>query len=184
MRRLLCFLLVSTACLAQSEQFVREYCHGLEQNRPGLKLTFETADRRSNYRLSDVIRFKFTFTSQSARVYTIDTAVGGNAATTSADFIIDGPGLRAPIHSEPIDPRGYVCCDSRRHYLARSPVSLSDRGIALINLALFGGGMRVPPLRRYELKPGEYVVFVQTRNVMQGWPKSPHDAYQHLAALL
>jgi hypothetical protein len=184
MKRLLALLLLSAACSAQSAQFSEEHSRALDQNPPGVKLTIETMPGRSSYRLSDEILFRLTFTSQKAQVYTIDTATGGNAAASTTDFIIEGPGLSGPIHSQPINARGFVCCGSERHYLSRSPVSISAQGISLKRLQLFGNGMPFPPLRRFDLKPGEYVIFAQTHNVMLGWPKTSHDAYHTLSDIV
>jgi hypothetical protein len=136
---------------------------------------------RSSYRLSDEIIFKLTFTSQKAQVYTIDTATGGNAAASTTDFIIEGPGLSGPVHSQPINTPGIVCCGSERHYLGRFPVSIRAQGISLKHLQLFGNGMSISPLKRFDLELGEYAIFAQTYNVMRGWPSTSHDAFHALS---
>jgi len=175
-------LLLSAACLAQSAPFVQEHSRGVNQNPPGVKLAIETVDGRSSFRLSDLIRFKLTFTSQETNVYTIDTAAGASAAASSTDFIIDGPGLSAPIHSQSIYPLVYVCCNSYRHYLSRSPVMISSG--PLISLKRIERFPDAQTLSHLELKPGEYAVFAQTRNIMRGWPKTTHDAYHAVSDIV
>lgn len=181
MKRFLGLLLLSAACSAQSAQFSDEHTRALDQNPPGVRLTIEAAPGRSSYRLSDEIIFSLTFTSQKRGVYTLDTATGGNAAASFTDFIIEGPGLSGPIHSHPFTTSGFVCCGSKRRYLSRSPISIRAQSISLKRLQLFGNGMSISPLKRFDLKPGEYVIFAQTRNVMRGWPKTSHDAFHALS---
>lgn len=177
-------LVLAIACSAQSvsPSFDEEYNRAIEQNPPGVTFTI-SIPANSTYHLSDIIRFQVMFTSTNARLYTAELSGAGSAAGASFDFVIQGPGVAAPIHSQASHPLAYVCCGSNRRYLG--PKSLSDEGVLLslkwiersTNEATF-------PVRRMDLKPGDYAIFAQTRSVMRGWPKSQHDAFHAVSDLL
>ena len=172
-------VLLSASCVAQSHSssFDDEHAKGVRQNPPGAMLTISTSDGRSTYRLSDVIRFKLALSSNENGVYTYEAITGMSVAGTSDDLIVLAPGKLAPIHSRSRAPYGIVCCDSRRHYLAEKP------SIATFSIPL-GMLQRTSPLPRpdfsiaYELTPGEYRVFVQTRRVLRGYPKSRDEMFK------
>lgn len=179
MKTIVAVFVLAVACAAQSNVSAIEEMHAraLEQNPPGVSLTISTADGRSIYHLSDAIQFRMSFTSGKARVYTVETETGMNTAGLSDDLVIGAPGFPAPLHS-PWDRTtiGGICCSSKRRYLRRDPrITISG---------VFSLAKGKPPVRLMpdlttccEMKPGEYVVFVQTRRVLRGWPKSEHDKY-------
>ena len=72
---------------------------------------------------------------------------------------------------------GLVCCDSNRRYLKQKPLAT----IGYLNLKstwqFLSGRRRDVPASLPVLKPGDYAIFVQTRRVNRGWPKSHHDLY-------
>ena len=126
-------LVLAIACFAQlvSPSFDEEYSRGIEHNPPGVTFTISTIPEHSTHKLSDDIRFEVMFTSTKARLYTAELAGAGNAAGASFDFVIRGPGMSAPIHSQPSNRMGYVCCGSKRRYLGPKP--LAGEGV-LVNL--------------------------------------------------
>jgi hypothetical protein len=170
-------LVLTIACSAQSvsPSFDDEYSRAIERNPPGVTLTIATIPEHSTYHLSDVIRFKVTFTSNKARLYTAELGGGGSSAGASFDFVIQGPGMAAPIHSQPSHPFGIVCCESKRRYIGQKPLHGPEFRVSLKRIEWFNKATF--PLLRMELKPGDYAIFAQTRSVMRGWPKSEHDAY-------
>ncbi len=183
-------LVLSIACSAQSvsPSFDDEYSRAIERNPPGVILTIATIPEHSTYHLSDVIRFKVMFTSDKARLYTAELGGAGSAAGASYDFVIQGPGLAAPIHSQPSHPFGIVCCSSKRRYLGQKPLPGPELRVSLKRIEQFTNEATFPlrhsPTLRMELKPGDYAIFAQTRSVMQGWPKSEHDAYDAVSDLV
>jgi hypothetical protein len=96
-------LVLAIACFAQSASpsFGEEYSRGSEQNPPGVTFTISTIPEHSTHHLSDDIRFEVMFTSRKARLYTAELAGAGSAAGASFDFVIQGPGTSASIHSQP-----------------------------------------------------------------------------------
>ena len=62
-------------------------------------------------------------------------------------------------------------------------MSIFDQGICLKRL-VYGNGLEIPPLRRWDLQPGEYFIFAQTRNVIRGWPKTPYNAYHSVSDIV
>ena len=106
--------------------------------------------------LSDDIWLEVKFTSTKRRLYTAELAGAGSAAGASFDFIIQGPGMTAPIHSQPVN--GYVCCGSKRRYLSSKPLSGEP---ILVNLKRIersaNAGLPIP--YPTELKPGTRVLY-------------------------
>jgi hypothetical protein len=124
---------LAIACFAQSASpsFDEEHSSGIEQNPPGVTFTISIIPEHSTHHLSDDIWFEVMFTSTKARLYTAELAGAGtgsgSAAGVSFDFVIQGPGMAAPIHSQPSNAMGYACCGSKRRYLGSKP--LTGRGI-------------------------------------------------------
>jgi len=172
----LTLLALTIACSAQSvsPSFDDEHAQGVQQNPPGVRLTIETIRQSATYHFSDLILFKMKFTSDKANLYTADPA-GASAAGASYDFVIQGPGMAAPIHSGLWHPFPFPCCSSERRYLSPKPLT----GQFGVTLRYF---FQYPPI--IELKPGDYAVFVQTRSVMRGWPKSIRDLYHSVSDLV
>ena len=102
-------LVLAIACSAQSvsPSFDEEYNRAIEQNPPGVTFTI-SIPANSTYHLSDIIRFQVMFTSTNARLYTAELSGAGSAAGASFDFVIQGPGVAAPIHSQASHPLAYV----------------------------------------------------------------------------
>lgn len=177
-------LVLAIACSAQSasRSFDEEYSRGLKQNPPDVTFTISTIPEHSKHQLSDNIRFEVMFTSTKARLYTAELAGAGNAAGASFDFVIQGPGMSAPIHSQRSSHMGYVCCGSKRRYLGPN---LLAEGV-LVNLKRIERFANEATLQlpRMEFKPGDYAIFAQTRSVMRGWPKSEHDAFHAVSDLV
>src|SRR5882762_7498930 len=75
-------LVLTIVCSAQSvsPSFDEEYSRAIERNPPGVTLTIATIPEHSTCQLSDVLRFKVTFTSKQARLYTAELGGGGSAA--------------------------------------------------------------------------------------------------------
>jgi hypothetical protein len=178
-------LVLAIGCFAQSDSpsFDEEHSRGIEQNPPGVTFTISTIPKHSKHRLSDDIRFEVMFTSTKARLYTAELAGAGSAAGASFDFVIQVPGMSAPIHSQPSNRMGYVCCGSKRRYLGPKP--LAGEGV-LVNLKRIERFANEATFRlpRMEFKPGDYAIFAQTRSVMRGWPKSEHDAFHAVSDLV
>ncbi len=183
-------LVLTIVCSAQSvsPSFDEEYSRAIERNPPGVTLTIATIPEHSTCHLSDVLRFKVTFTSKQARLYTAELGGGGSAAGASFDFVIQGPGMAAPIHSQPSHPFGIVCCGSTRRYLGQKPLTAPEFRVSLKRIEQFTNEatfrLRHSPSLRMELKPGNYAIFAQTRSILLGWPKSEHDAYHSVSDLV
>jgi hypothetical protein len=150
-------LALAIACFAQSASpsFDEEYIRGIAQNPPGVTFTISTIPEHSTYHLSDDIRFEVIFTSTKARLCTAELA------GASFDFVIQGPGMAAPIHSQPSNLMGYVCCGSKRRYLGPKPLTGEGILVSLKRIERFTNEATFP-LRRMELKPGDYAMFAQT----------------------
>jgi hypothetical protein len=94
-------LLAITSCAQSvSPSFDDEYAKGVGQNPPGVTFTIATVPADAVFHLSDDIRFKVSLVSSKSRFYTAELGGGGSAAGTSFDFIIQGPGMLAPIHTQ------------------------------------------------------------------------------------
>jgi hypothetical protein len=97
------------------------------------------------------------------------------------DFVIQVPGEEG-IHSGGFPP-GIVCCESDRRSLGHKPdfatVSFDLKWMErLLN-------PRFPLSTSYvHLQPGEYIVFVQTRRIVRGWPKTEHEQHQAVSNIL
>ena len=180
---LLFVLAIAGFAQSASPSFDEEYSRGIEQNPPGVTLTISTIPELSTHHLSDNIRFEVMFTSTTARLYTAELAGDGSAAGASFDFVIQGPGMSAPIHSQPSNPMGYVCCGNKRQYLGPKPLAGEGVLVNLKRIERFTNEATFPP-PGMELKPGNYAIFAQTRSVMRGWPKSEHDAFHAVSGLV
>lgn len=178
MKSYLGLLLVCVNCLAQSASSTFENDHdaGVKQNPPGVTLTIATSDGRSAFHVSDVVKLTLAFTSNKPRVYTVEVAPGGNTAAASDDFVIQAPDQWSAIHSlENGPPSGIICCTANRKYVREQPITLESflslREIRFLDIReLFHSWPDLP-------EPGEYSIFVQTRRLMRGWPKSEKDKY-------
>lgn len=179
--------LLTIACYAQSvsRSFDDEYAKGVHQNPHGVTLTIATVPADAVFHLSDNIRFKVSFASSKSRFYTAELGGGGSAAGASFDFIIQGPGMPAPIHSRLSHPFGVVCCGSKRRYVTQKGVAGPEFRVSLKRMEGVANASRIPPslLRSdpIELKLGDYAVFAQTRSVMRGWPKSQSAAFHEVS---
>ena len=183
MKIFLTLLALSIVCSAQSlsSRFEEEHARGVEQNPLGVTLTISTADGGSAYHLWDVIRFRLSFASTKLYFYTVELN-SGNSAGTSHDFVIQGPGIAIPIHSHPIAQPGVVCCDSNRRYVRLKPLgTVAYLDFMFLERNLNMKSLPHPPTPPMHFEPGDYTIFVQTRSVMRGWPKSDHARYHDLS---
>jgi len=173
------WLLLGAALFAQSTspQLEAEHSHSVENNPPEVKLIIETLDGQSSYHMADVIRIGLSFTSQKRSLFTAELASGGSVAGSNDDFVIQGPDMPAPIHSMPTTNTGFVCCESNRRYLDHKPLVATS----YLNLKSTWQFLSAKPqessTRLPVLKPGDYVIFVRTRRINHGWPKSHHVLY-------
>ena len=179
MNSLLTFILITVTCAAQQspKAFEEEYSRGLKQNPSGITFIISTPDGRSTYHLHDTIPINLALTSKKPHVYTFETTTGlTTEAGGSDDLVIVGPDFVSPIHSHSRVMQGhYVCCESKRIYLSETPSVASFS-------AILGGIPRLLPkldmTTETEITPGEYTVFMQTRRVLLGWPKSERQKYK------
>jgi hypothetical protein len=89
--------------------------------------------------------------------------------------------MQVPIHTkDSVIRAGVVCCGSRRRYVRPKAIAASSFLDASMMTRLvipdpFSNSNReasgVPP------QPGDYWLFVQTRRVIDGWPKGGRDLY-------
>jgi hypothetical protein len=172
-------LLLCAALSAQSIslQFEAEHSHSTEHNPPEVKLVIRTLESRPSYHMSDVIRIRLSFTSQKPRLFTAELASGGSVAGSNDDFVIQGPDMPVPIHSMPTTNMGLVCCESNRRYLKQKPLAATGYLDLASTWQFLGARPRDVSPSLPGLKPGDYAIFVQTRRVNRGWPKSHHDLY-------
>jgi len=188
MNRCIGLLAAAVACSAQqiSPSFDEQHAMGMDQNPPGVTLTISTRDGHSTYHLSDMLWFRLSFTNKNSDVYTVELDSAMNKAGVSDDFVIQRPDTTVPIHSQP-SLMGYVCCDTNRRYLRKEPlvaetalrIEYLERSLnfRLGNSLVIGA---IPSLAE-KLKPGEYAIFLQSRRLMKGWPKSEHDQYHSVS---
>jgi hypothetical protein len=181
---------LSIACFAQTAPvqnpgvaFDEQHRRGVEQNPPGVKLTIATASGRSAFHFSEMIRFTLTFASERRHFYTIERSAG-SAAGVASDLVILGPDLMAPVHSRPDYGTAIACCHSERRYVGTSPVTIPEVDISLDELDRNAMPLNVVSLQRMKLKPGDYAIFAQTRNIMRGWPKSEQDLTHKLSNII
>ena len=184
MKTLFALFLVTDACAAQSSlsAFEDEHAKGLQQNPSGITFIISTIDGRSTYHLSDVIRFKLALTSKKPRVYTFETTSGlTTAAGAVDDLVIAGPDTVSPVHSRQRAPIAFVCCETKRRYLSQKP---KFAAFALSFERLQGVKLKPDFTTASEVTPGEYAVFMQTRRVLRGWPKSENDTYSAVSRIV
>ncbi len=185
MKSLLTCFLITVACAAQTslKAFEDEYTRGLQQNHPGITFIISTVDGLSTYHLHDTIAIKLALTSKEPHVYTFETTSGiSTEASTSDDLVVVGPNAVSPIHSRSRVMQGhYVCCRSKRLYLSEKP------SIASFSTTLGGIPRLIPKpdmTTDTEITPGEYTVFMQTRRVLHGWPKSEDEKYRGVSKIV
>jgi hypothetical protein len=191
MNRCIGLLALSVACSAQqiSPSFDEQHAGGVEQNPPGVALTISTRDGHSVYHLSDTLYFRLSFTSKKSDVYTVELDSAMSRAGVSDDFVIQRPDVTVPIHSQP-SLMGYVCCDTNRRYVRNEPL-VADTALRMeylersLNFQLRDSQVlgAIPPFAK-KLKPGEYAIFLQSRRLMRGWPKSEHDQYHAISDIV
>ena len=191
MNRCIGLLAVSVACSAQqiSPSFDEQHAKGVEQNPPGVTLTISTRDGHSAYHISDTLYFKLSFTNKNSDVYTVELDSAMNKAGVSDDFVIQRADTTPPIHSQP-SLMGYVCCDTNRRYLGKEPL-VAETALRIeylersLNFRLRNSQVpgAIPPFAQ-RLGPGEYTIFLQSRRLMRGWPKSQHDQYHTVSDIV
>ncbi|MBV8052846.1 MAG: hypothetical protein JOZ80_16785 [Acidobacteriaceae bacterium] len=183
MRAGIALLFVSLSCVAQSS-FDNEHTVGVKENPPGITLTLATADGHNIYNLSDDIPFTLSFTTSKLHRYTVELS-GGSLAGASDDVVLIGPEMAEAVHSRSLVPVGYPCCESNRRYITRAPrVRFAMLSLTRLNAALrFKWPLYRPPrpdssaVPSSELKAGDYEIFIQTRSVMRGWPRSEKETF-------
>jgi hypothetical protein len=179
MKLCLLALVISGICTAQSAppQLQEEHTRAVAQNPHDVAARLVIVGAKS-YDPKDV-ELRILFTSSRPNTYTAELAPGGNAAAIE-DFVFQGPGMEAPVHSKDMSlTPGIVCCGSNRHTIRKTPIAARS----FLSLDILWE--RIPdPLTKKDsqttlgqAKPGDYWLFVQTRRVMRGWPKSEKDSY-------
>jgi hypothetical protein len=173
-------LMCSGICFAQStlSSLETEHARGVLQNPSGVSLTISLVDPAATYHFNDEIRLRLSFSSDKARVYTAELAPGGSAAAASDDLVFQGTEMSDPIHSQASEPpKGVICCGTRRRYVAQKPI----RAIAYVTVPsnnLFSNAPKfLFPTSPTGLNAGDYVIYVQTRRLLRGWPKSGRERY-------
>jgi|SRR5208283_370129 len=177
MKLRLIMLILCGICFGQAlpASLQEEHNSAIAKNPPDIELRIALAPSRNNRH--DDLHLKLTFKSNKSRLYTAELAPGGNTATID-DFVFQGPGMPTPVHSKDGPPVGVVCCGSRRIYVGETPVTASAYfRIALPPRIRDPFAESAPSLTPVEPEPGDYSIFVQTRRVMKGWPKSERDRY-------
>ncbi len=153
-----------------SPQFQREHAQGLQRTPFGVELTLATVDGQTTYHFADKVELLLSFTSETEGYYTVETLTGMSAAGSSDDLVIQAPGLAAPIHSQSRLVYSVKCCDSRRRSLGRTRLTTTTTfSFDWLRQAEVGPSGK--------LQPGDYVVFVQTKRVMRGWPRPNVNRY-------
>jgi len=187
MRVLLTALAFALSCWAQSmpPQFEELHAAAVKQNPPGVRLILAISDGRTTFHVSDEIRFTLTFTSKQLHRYTVDLATGENTAASSEDFVFQGPQMDVPIHSRLYSTYGIVCCRSDRRYVGQQGVV----AVATFSLKCFELPRLYPALPGVaelpkSLPAGDYTIFVQTRNLRLGWPKSDRERYHAVSDIV
>jgi hypothetical protein len=104
-----------------------------------------------------------------------------NLAGVSDDFVIQRPDTTLPIHSQP-SLMAYVCRDTNRRYLGKEPL-VAD---TTLRVEYLGRSLASPVLGAMPqlAGPGEYAIFLQSRRLMRGWPKSEHDQYHSVSDIV
>jgi hypothetical protein len=186
MKTLLALILITVAC-ADAQQslkaFEGEYAQGLHQNPAGITFVISTADGHTTYHLHDTIPIKLALASKNPHVYTFETTSGlTTEAGGSDDLVIFGPDVVSPIHSRSRVMQGhYVCCESKRIYLTE------EAAVASFSTTL-GRILRLMPkpdmTTGTEITPGEYTVFMQTRRVLRGSPKSQDQNFRGVSNIV
>ena len=179
-------LILAAACsshLITAQSLEELHTRGLQQNPPGVTLTVESLDADRKFHLSDRLQFRLFFKSENIEVYTLELK-DGNAASVSDEITFQSAEMTDPIRTTP-GLLAVVCCDSYRQYVGKLPRSVRlsftlenvQRGL---NWRLHR--LETPPIEK--MKPGEYKMFVQTKRLMRGWPKSSHDTYHEVSDIV
>jgi hypothetical protein len=173
-------MMLSAICFAQStpSSLETEHARGVQQNPTGVTLTISLVDPVVMYHFNHEIRLRLTFSSDLARVYTAELAPGGSAASASDDLVFQGPEMSDPIHSQASEPpKGVVCCGTRRRYVAHQPIA-TIAYVTVPSKNLFSNAPKVLfPTPPTGLKAGDYAIYVQTKRLLRGWPKSGREQY-------
>lgn len=164
------------------KQFEEEHDLGVKQNPPGVSFSIATTDGRSAFHLSEWVKFRLIFVSKKASVYTADLAPGG-AAGTADHFILQ------PTESPTIFHLGggpSVCCWVDRRSI--KPKSTPGRATVMFSnlrpYSLHPFDPFASPSAFSPLPPGEFDLFIQTRRVLHGWPKTQREKYEKLSDLV
>lgn len=178
MKLFLLLLLVSGACAGQTapQQIQNEHARGLAQNPRDITAMLVIAGAGPTDR--NAVELRVLFTSKRPGTYTAELAPGGNASAID-DFVFQGPDMPTPFHSKDrfLTP-GIVCCGTDRHTVGETPIaarsflSLDTLWTQIPNPLAKGGSATIP-----SRTPGDYWLFVETRRVLRGWPKSEKDSY-------
>jgi hypothetical protein len=179
MKLCLLVLAISVICAGQSApvQIQDEHTRGVAQNPHDLAARLVIVGAKPNG--PNDVELRILFTSSRPNTYTAELAPGGNAAAIE-DFVFQGPGMEAPVHSKDVSlTPGIVCCGSNRHTIRKTPMAARS----FLSLDILWE--RIPdPLTKKDSQttlsqasPGDYWLFIQTRRVMRGWPKSEKDSY-------
>lgn len=172
-------LTISGVCTAQSVpvQLQDEHIRGVAQNPRDLAARLVIVGAKP-YDPKD-IELRILFTSSTPKTYTAELAPGGNVSAIE-DFVFQGPGMDTPVHSKDVfGTPGIVCCGSNRHSIRKTPVAARS----FLSLDILWERISDPLAKKEsqtaldQAKPGDYWLFVQTRRVMRGWPKSEKDSY-------
>ena len=172
--------LAGAVCGAQSslKAFEDEHAHGVKENPAGVEFSISTVGGRSTYHISDWIQLNLTLTSKEPRVYTFESTSGmTTAAGANDDMVIVGPDVVSPLHTLARVMIGHLCCETKRRYLSLRPSSATF-GLRFVDIPRYTQSIpNVDFTTPAEITPGEYAVFMQTRRVLRGWPKSEREKY-------
>ena len=172
--------MIARICLAQSavSSMESEHAQNLQQNPPGITLTIALAEPTAKCYFDKRIRLKLLFSSNKARDYTVELAPGGSAAASSDDLVFEGPEMLNPLHSESLEPgRGVVCCGTNRAYVTAKPIVATAYVTLPSRDPLSDAPLVLFPNRPTGRKPGDYAIYIRTRRLLRGWPKSSREKY-------
>jgi hypothetical protein len=111
-----------------------------------------------------------------------ELAEGGNEAIASDDFVVQPPEATVTMR---LSNSGIVCCGSKRRYIGKAPTMGTSAPINFLVLSQSSSPqISQSPNSSATIKPGNYSLFVRTRRVMRGWPKSERDTYHSTSNLV
>ena len=116
-----------------------------------MQLEITTEDGKSDYALKDVVKFKLNYTSTEVATYKAELDTDWNAAGVADSAVIQFPDKQIQTVK---GRQTFVCCASSLQYLNVSPISTRSS-------IMLGG-----------FQPGEYKIFIQTRRVFAGHPRT------------